>query len=129
MIAPVPVHCFSITPYCLHFIYVLIILSSIKVAEWPPFRKELLIRLTVCPLCIMSDCNFIYFPFWFRGQKFGNNCTSCRVLLTMNFHFRGYLIECNHTSVRTVKANKICRASPFRFIKCADVEGICHKHR
>ena len=25
---------------------------------WPPFGKELLIRLTVCSLCIMSICKF-----------------------------------------------------------------------
>ena len=25
--------------------------SQVKVAEWPPFRKQLLIRLTMCSLC------------------------------------------------------------------------------
>ena len=33
-------------------------LSSVYVAEWPPFGKELLTRLTICSLCIMSICNF-----------------------------------------------------------------------
>ena len=35
-----------------------IILGSLKVAEWPPFGKELLIQLTICPLCLMFICNF-----------------------------------------------------------------------
>ena len=29
------------------------ILSSVKVAEWPPFGKELLIRFTVCSLSVL----------------------------------------------------------------------------
>ena len=28
---------------------------------WPPFG-----RLIVCSLCILSICNFNYFPFWSR---------------------------------------------------------------
>ena len=28
--------------------------SSVKVAEWPPFGQELLTRLTICSLCILS---------------------------------------------------------------------------
>ena len=32
--------------------------SSVKVAEWPPFGKELLIRLPVCFHFIVSICNF-----------------------------------------------------------------------
>ena len=39
-------------------IYVQIILSSVMVAEWPPFEK-ILPRLTVCSLCYMSICNFV----------------------------------------------------------------------
>ena len=35
------------------------------------FWKELLIQLTVCSFCIMSICNFGYFPCWLRGQVFG----------------------------------------------------------
>ena len=41
--------------------------SSVYVAEWPPFGKELLTRLTICSLCIMSICNLSYFPFSFEG--------------------------------------------------------------
>ena len=40
-------------------------LSSVLVAEWPYFGKELLPRLTICSLCILTLCNFSYFPFWF----------------------------------------------------------------
>ena len=42
-------------------------------AEWPRFEKELLIRLMVCPLCIMSTgiCNFSCCPCCFRGPDCG----------------------------------------------------------
>ena len=33
---------------------VLIMLCSVWVAEWPPFGKELLTRLTVSSLCILT---------------------------------------------------------------------------
>ena len=39
------------------------------------FWKELLIRITVCCFCIMSICNFGYFPVWLRGQDFGFDCS------------------------------------------------------
>ena len=35
--------------------------SSVQVAEWPPFGKELLTSLTIRSLCIMSFCNFSNF--------------------------------------------------------------------
>ena len=31
----------------------------------PPFGKELPTRLTIFSLCILTICNFSYFPFWF----------------------------------------------------------------
>ena len=37
------------------------------VAEWPYFGKELLPRLTICTLCILTLCNFTYFRFGFEG--------------------------------------------------------------
>ena len=40
-------------------------IKSVCVAEWPPFEKEMLIRFTVCSLCILTYCNFSYFPLWF----------------------------------------------------------------
>ena len=42
-------------------------LSSVLVAEWPYFGKELLPRLTICCLCILTLCNFSYFRFGFEG--------------------------------------------------------------
>ena len=44
------------------------IFSHVYVAEWPPFLKELLIRLIVCFLSftIMSICNFGCFHFGFE---------------------------------------------------------------
>ena len=53
---------FHITCMCVH-----IICSSVWVAEWPLFGKELLTRLTICTLCILTICNFSYFPFGFEG--------------------------------------------------------------
>ena len=32
--------------------------SSVLVAEWPHFGKELLPQLTICSLCILTVCNF-----------------------------------------------------------------------
>ena len=37
-----------------HLMYGHIIFSSVWVAEWPPFGKEQLIRLTICSLCILT---------------------------------------------------------------------------
>ena len=53
---------------CVHIIF-----SSVSVAEWPPFRKKLLTRLTICFLCILTICNF---PFWFLGLDLGSDCFS-----------------------------------------------------
>ena len=50
-----------------------IINSSVWVAEWPPFGKYLLTRLTICSLCILTICNFSYFPFWFWGLDLGSD--------------------------------------------------------
>ena len=54
-----------------HHIFVHIILSSVWVAEWPPFGKELLTRLTIYCLPSLTICNFSYFPFWFLGRDLG----------------------------------------------------------
>ena len=37
-------------------------LSSVCVAEWPPFGKQLPARLAVCSHCILSICNIYLFP-------------------------------------------------------------------
>ena len=44
-----------------------IILSSVWVAEWPPFRKKLITRLTICSHCNLTTCNLSYFLFCFEG--------------------------------------------------------------
>ena len=46
---------FSVT---FHLLSVHIIFCSVWVAEWPPFGKELLTRLTICSLCSLTICNF-----------------------------------------------------------------------
>ena len=45
----------------LHLMIVHISFSSVCVAEWPPFGKELPTRLAVCSHCILSICNCSYF--------------------------------------------------------------------
>ena len=47
-------------------IFVHIFFSSAKVAESPPFGKELLTRLTICSLCILNICNFCISCFGFE---------------------------------------------------------------
>ena len=37
-----------------HFMFINIIFSSVWVAEWPPFGKELLTRLTICSLFVLT---------------------------------------------------------------------------
>ena len=47
--------------FCLMCVHIMF--SSLWVAEWPPFGKELLTWLTLFSLCILttSICNFSYF--------------------------------------------------------------------
>ena len=62
-----PVACFDVSsrPVYLTYMFVQIILGSVKVAVWPPFGNQLLPPFTLCSLCNMSICCFIYFPFSF----------------------------------------------------------------
>ena len=39
-------------------------------------KKKQLTRLTVCSLCILTTCNFRYFPFCFWGLDLGSDCSS-----------------------------------------------------
>ena len=48
---------------CVH-----IILSSVKVVEWPPFWNELPSRLAICSLCIVFICCFNYFASCFNDR-------------------------------------------------------------
>ena len=57
--------------------------SSVWVAEWQTFGKEL-IWLTISCLCILTISNFSYFPFWFVGLGFGSGCFSSWSLHTFN---------------------------------------------
>ena len=62
------VACFGVrVSVTFHLMFVHIILSSVWVAVWPPFGKELPARLTICSLCILTICNFIFFSFCFHG--------------------------------------------------------------
>ena len=45
--------------------YVRVCLSSVQVAVWSPFGKELLTRLTICFLCVFLFYIYIFFFFWF----------------------------------------------------------------
>ena len=48
-----------------------IIFSSVWVAEWPPFRKGLLTRFTMCCLYVFTICNFGYSRFLVLRAGFG----------------------------------------------------------
>ena len=48
-----------------HLMCVHIIFGSVLVAEWTSFGKKLLKWLTIFSLCILTNGNFNYFPFWF----------------------------------------------------------------
>ena len=50
---------------CVIYYMSYIIFSTVSTAEWPSFEKELLTRLTICSLFILTNCNISYFPFWF----------------------------------------------------------------
>ena len=52
-------------------LWVHIIFSLNWVVGWPPFGKELFTRLTICSLCILTICNFSYFPVLVLRAGFG----------------------------------------------------------
>ena len=69
---------------CVHIIF-----SLDWVAELQPFGKQLLTRLTICSLCILTICNFIYFPFGFEGWiwvLFASHYANMSVQYTAIFH-------------------------------------------
>ena len=53
---------------CLHINY-----SSVWVDGWPPFRKYLRTRLTICSHRILIICDF---SFWFVWMGVGTDCFS-----------------------------------------------------
>ena len=59
----VSVSCFGVRGSVMsHFMFVHYTFSSVWVAEWPSFGKELPPRLTICSHCILSICNIYLFP-------------------------------------------------------------------
>ena len=54
-----------------HLMFVHYTLSSVLVAEWPPFGKQLPARLAICPHCLLSICNFYLFPILVLRAGFG----------------------------------------------------------
>ena len=67
-----------------------LVFRSRWVAEWPSFGTELLTRLTICSLCILTICNFSYFPYGFLGLDLGFDCFSSWSLHTLYF----YAVDC-----------------------------------
>ena len=60
------VACFGVrVSVTFHLIFVTYTFSSVWVADWPPFWKELSIRLGFCSRCILSFCNSCSFQFGF----------------------------------------------------------------
>ena len=59
----VSVNCFGVrVSLMFHFMFGYYTFSSVWVAEWPPFGKELPARLAICSHCILSICNNNLFP-------------------------------------------------------------------
>ena len=54
-----------------HFMFVHIMFRSGWVAEWSPFGKVLLTRLSICSLCILAICSFWLFPVLVLREGFG----------------------------------------------------------
>ena len=52
-----------------HPMFVHYTFSSVWVAVWPPFGKELPIRLAVCSHCVLYICKFSYFSI--LGARYG----------------------------------------------------------
>ena len=71
-----------------HFMFVHYTFSSVWVAEWPPFGKELPARLAICSLCILSICNI------YLGkvccQLTGSSDFTLKSLLPVNWQQRFY---------------------------------------
>ena len=75
--------------------HVQFVFSSFKVAEWPIFGKELLIRLAVCSLCTVSICYFVVISFHF-GFEGGNVVLIASVPdQCLPFTFQIYIHYCN----------------------------------
>ena len=59
----VSVSCFGVrVSVMFHFVFVHYTFSSVWVAEWPAFGKQLTARLAICSHCILSIYNIYLFP-------------------------------------------------------------------
>ena len=45
--------------------------SSVRVAELSPYGKYLPNRLAICSHCLLSICNFLFFPMFVLRAGFG----------------------------------------------------------
>ena len=67
-----------------------ILFRWVSVAEWPSFRKELSTRLTICLLCILTNCNFsLIFPVSVLRAGFGYPGHCLFVICSIDY-VRGY---------------------------------------
>ena len=67
----VSVSCFGVRfSVVFHFMFVHYTLSSVCVAEWPPFGKLLPARLAIFSPYILSICNIYLFPALVLGAGF-----------------------------------------------------------
>ena len=72
----------SVPLYSLYmYMYVGVILRSVKVTKWHPFETQLL------TVCIMPIYHFGFLLFWFRGENFDSDCTRSWLLLTVYFSY------------------------------------------
>ena len=55
--------------------------SSVWVAEWPPFGKQLPARLAICSHCILSICNIYLFI-----SRFGFKSGICLLIAPVPVH-------------------------------------------
>ena len=68
----VSVNCFGVRVSVMFpFMFVHSTFSSVWVAEWPPFGKQLPARLAICYHCILSICNINLFPALVLRAGFG----------------------------------------------------------
>ena len=83
----VSVICFGVrVSVMFHFMFVHYTFSSVWVAEWPPFGKQLPARLAICSHCILSICNIYLFPVLVLKRDLPFDCASSCSLLFCYFY-------------------------------------------
>ena len=77
----VSISCFGVrVSMMFHFMFVHYTFSSVWVAEWPPFGKQLPARLTICSRCILSICNIFFI------SRFGFKSGICFLIAPVPVH-------------------------------------------